>query len=166
MTVVVPRRLLEELERRGFDAESFIVDLLAKSLSLDLRVAVESHLELASRYFEEGRVLADKDPIQASEKLYKAAEEAVKALAMHFNLSDILEDVEKMSRWTAAELDKAVRRISQKLGKWFRSSWDAAWALHVWGFHEAKLDSGSVKERLEEVGRIIVEARKIAGGQT
>jgi protein tyrosine phosphatase (PTP) superfamily phosphohydrolase (DUF442 family) len=37
------------------------------------------HLELAERFLAEGRELIDKDPVQASEKLYKAAEEAVKS---------------------------------------------------------------------------------------
>jgi hypothetical protein len=52
------------------------------------------HLELAERYLEEGRALVGKDPIQASEKLYKAAEEAVEALALHLGLSEVLEKVE------------------------------------------------------------------------
>lgn len=161
MTVTIPKRLLEELEKRGFDARSFVIDLLAKSLNLDPEVVVESHLELALKYLEEGKSLVDKDPVQASEKLYKAAEEAVKALAVHLDLSDVLEAVEKRGRWTVTELDRAVRKISQRTGKWFMSSWDAAWALHVWGFHEAKLDMKSVKERSVEVEKMVVEARKI-----
>jgi len=40
------------------------------------------HLNLALKYLEEGKTLSDKDPIQASEKLYKAAEEALKAMAL------------------------------------------------------------------------------------
>jgi len=40
----------------------------------------------------------DKGPVQASEKLYKATEEAVKALAIHYNLSDILEVIGKRDR--------------------------------------------------------------------
>jgi hypothetical protein len=43
----------------------------------DYKHAVE-HLKIAMRYLEEGINLVDKDPVQASEKLYKAAEEAVK----------------------------------------------------------------------------------------
>ena len=39
-------------------------------------------------------------------------------------------------------------RISDKLGKWFKDSWDAANYLYVWGFHEAKLDAESVRKRL------------------
>jgi hypothetical protein len=128
---------------------------------LNPEVVVESHLELALKYLEEGKSLVDKDPVQASEKLYKAAEEAVKALAVHLDLSDVLEAVEKRGRWTVTELDRAVRKISQRTGKWFMSSWDAAWVLHVWGFHEAKLNMESVKERSVEVEKMVVEARKI-----
>jgi hypothetical protein len=40
-------------------------------------------VELALRLLEEGKALADRDPVQASERLYKAVEEAVKALALH-----------------------------------------------------------------------------------
>jgi hypothetical protein len=63
--------------------------------------------------------------------------------------------------WTITELDKASRLISEKLGKWFRSSWDTAWALHVWGFHEEKLDSESVRDRLPDIERMVMEAQKI-----
>jgi hypothetical protein len=61
--------------------------------NLDPIVSVESHLELSMKYLDEGRSLIDKDPIQASEKPYKAAEEVVKALTIYFNLSDIIEKV-------------------------------------------------------------------------
>ena len=50
------------------------------------------------KFLEEGKALVDKGPAQASEKLHKAAEEAVKALAIHYNLSDILEIVGKRDR--------------------------------------------------------------------
>jgi hypothetical protein len=124
--------------------------------------SAESHLELSAKYLNEGKSLIDKDPTQASEKLYKAAEEVVKALTIYFNLSDIIEKVDERKRWTITELDKAFRLISEKLGKWFRSSWDAAWALHVWGFHEAKLDSESVRDRLQDIEKMVMEAQKVA----
>jgi hypothetical protein len=93
--------------------------------------SVESNLELSAKYLNEKKSLIDKNPIQASEKLYKAAEEVVKALTIYFNLSDIIEKVDERKRWTVTELDKASRMISEKLGRWFRSSWDTAWALYV-----------------------------------
>ena len=124
-------------------------------------VIVESNLELSAKYLNKGKSLIDKNPIQASEKLYKAAEEVVKALTIYFNLSDIIEKVDERKMWTITKLDKASRMISEKLGKWFRSSWDTAWALHVWGFHEEKLDSESVRDRLPDIEKMVMEAQKI-----
>jgi hypothetical protein len=155
---------VEELGRRGVDPESYIVDLLVRSLSLDPMVGVEAHLELALRYLEEGKRLADGDPVQASEKLYKAAEEVVRALAVYYNLDDILGRVAERGRWTVTELSKAVLRISDKLGEWFRHSWNSAWALHVWGFHEAKFDSEVVKRYLPDIERMVLEARRVTSG--
>ena len=165
MTLYLPERLVEEARRRGFDVESLVVDLLVRTLSLDPRVAGEAHLELSHRYLGEGRALVDKDPIQASGKLYKAAEEAVKALAIFYNLQDVLAGVEEKGRWTVSYLEKAVEAISERLGGWFGEAWDRAWALHVWGFHEAKLDSKAVEIRLPYVERMVLEAEKIIRGR-
>jgi hypothetical protein len=51
---------------------------------------VERRVSLALRYLEEGKGLIEKDLVQASEKLYKAAEETVKALAIRFGLGEVL----------------------------------------------------------------------------
>ncbi len=154
-----------EAKRRDFDVESLVVDLLVRTLNLNPQVAVEAHLELSHRYLGEGRALVDKDPVQASEKLYKAAEEAVKALAIFYNLQDVLSGVEGKGRWTVSYLEKAVEAISERLGGWFLQSWDNAWALHVWGFHEAKLDSNAVEMRLPYVERMVLEAERIVRGR-
>ena len=165
MTLYIPSKLVEEARRRGFDVESLVVDLLVRTLNLDPRVAGEAHLELSLRYLGEGRALVNRDPIQASEKLYKAAEEAVKALAIFYNLQDVLAGVEEKGRWTVSYLEKAVEAISEKLGGWFGEAWDRAWALHVWGFHEAKLDSKAVEIRLPYIERMVLEAEKIIRGR-
>ena len=123
---------------------------------------IEKRMSFALKYLEEGKALADKDPVQASEKLYKAAEEVVKALALHFDLGEVIERVERRGRWTVTELEKAVEVIADKLGEWFRYSWDSAWVLHVWGFHEAKLDSRAVKLRAPDVERMVLEADKLS----
>jgi len=161
MSISIPRRLFDEITKKGIDIESYIIHLLTKMFNLDPTVSVESHLELSMKYLNEGKSLIDKDPIQASEKLYKAAEEVVKALTIYFNLSDIMEKVNERKRWTVTEMDKASRLISEKLGKWFRSSWDTAWALHVWGFQEAKLDSESVRDRFPDIEKMVMEAQKV-----
>jgi hypothetical protein len=154
-----------EARRRGFDVESLVLELLARALNLDPQATCEVHLELSLRYLGEGRALVGRDPIQASEKLYKAAEEAVKALAVFYNLQDVLAGVEEKGRWTVSYLEKAVEAISERLGGWFLQSWDNAWALHVWGFHEAKLDSKAVEIRLPYVERMVLEAEKIIRGR-
>jgi hypothetical protein len=69
---------------------------------------VEKRISVALKYLEEGRSLIDEDPVQASEKLYKAAEEAVKALAHHFNWAT-------SSRGLAIEVSgpsRSLRRLS------------------------------------------------------
>jgi len=161
MSPSIPRKVVEELKRRNLDQEPPADNFLVSLLELDPQAAAESYLELTVRYLEEGKNLIDTDPVQASEKLYKAAEEAVKALTIHFNLKDILEDVEKSGRWSVGKLEKAVLSISDKVGDWLRSSWDTAWALHVWGFHEAKFDAEDVRRRLPSIDRMVTEAQKI-----
>ncbi|MFZ8788363.1 MAG: PaREP1 family protein [Acidilobaceae archaeon] len=165
MTLYVPSKLVEEARRRGFDVESLVVDLLVRTLNLDPQVVSDIHLELSLKYLGEGRALVNRDPVRASEKLYKAAEEAVKAIAIFYNLQDVLAGVEEKGRWTVSYLEKAVEAISERLGGWFLQSWDNAWALHVWGFHEAKLDSKAVEIRLPYVERMVLEAEKIIRGR-
>ncbi|MFZ8788805.1 MAG: PaREP1 family protein [Acidilobaceae archaeon] len=135
--------------------------LLSKELNIDPKTVAEARLELAERYLAEGKELVDKDPVQASEKLYKVAEECVKALAIHYNLEDILRNVEKRGRWTVTDLEKVVEEISRRVDELFISLWDHAWALHVWGFHEAKLDSESVKMRIKYIESMLEKTRKI-----
>jgi len=161
VSVSIPRALAERLAERGFDVESYVVDLLVRALNLDPETAAVAHLELAVKYLEEGKALIDRDPVQASEKLNKAAEEAVKALAVSFQLSDILKRVEERGRWTVTDLDRSARAIAKKLGEWFRRSWDSAWVLHVWGFHEARLDADAVRERAPDVEKMVREAEKL-----
>jgi len=111
------------------------------------------HSELAIRFLREGEDLVDRgDVIQASEKLYKAAEEAIKEQAgIHAHAKDVYAEAERRGRWNTTLLFKAARI----LGKEIRHYWDSAWTLHVEGFHEAKLDLEEVKERLEDIKRLV-----------
>jgi len=155
---------VRSIRERGLDVEDLVINLLMKSLNLDPKIAVEAHVELALKYLEEGRGLADKDTVQASKKLYKAVEEVVKALTIYYRLNDILDRVNERGRWTVTELEKAVLGISKYLGDWFGTAWDRANYLHVWGFHEAKLDSEDVMARLPDIERMVREAKKILLG--
>ena len=89
----------------------------------------------------------------------------MKLLAIHLGLTDVLSRAGRRGRWAAADLEKAVKAISRKLGEWFRAAWDAAWVLHVWGFHEAELDSEAVTIRLPQIERMVEETRRIATGK-
>jgi hypothetical protein len=77
----------------------------------------------------------------------------------------VLSRVKQRDRWAATDLEKAVEAISKKLGDWFGEAWDRAWALHVWGFHEAKFDSEAVRIRLPYVERIVEEAKRMASSE-
>ncbi|MBP1450128.1 MAG: PaREP1 family protein [Thermoproteus sp.] len=130
---MLPRALLEEASKRGVD----IVELVAKALSIDPPAVADAHLGLAEKFLEEGRRLVEADPVQASEKLYKAAEEAVKAAAVLLGLEEA-ERARELGRWSAAMLFSAADKISEKRreARWW---WRTAWVLHVEGFHEARL---------------------------
>lgn len=78
---------------------------------------VERHASLALRYLEESKDLVDKDPVQASEKLYKAAEETVKALAIRFGLGEVLKRVSE----GAGGLLPSSRRLSRGYPRVWRS---------------------------------------------
>jgi len=94
------------------------------------------------------------DAIQSSEKLYKVAEECVKILSERLELEEV-KIAEERGRWTVTLLEKAVGRLADKFGADFGIGWDAANYLHIWGFHETKLDVEDVKRRIPLIERLI-----------
>jgi hypothetical protein len=128
---------------------------------IELPGEVLKHVEIAEKFLVEGRELIDKDPVQASEKLYKAAEEVVKTLALALNLPEARKATESGGWWSKL-LEKAAQGIAKALGvKEFILWWDTAFKLHVDGFHEAKLSSEDVKERYEYIEAMVNLARRI-----
>lgn len=164
LQIFLPEKLSKKLRESSLDYEAYIFDIVLRELKLDPMDELEIHLEIAERFLEESKQLIDKDPVQASEKLYKVAEETIKILAIHFKLTDILAKVNERGRWIASELDDVARIASEKLGGWLYDAWDHAWALHVWGFHEAKLSIEGIKARYPYVERMIIEVRRIIKG--
>jgi len=113
------------------------------------------HRKIAFRILDQAKeFLAKEDAIQASEKLYKAAEETVKALAAEY-AGDMVEEADKEGRWKVGLLEKAARKISRRLNPEVRHWWDTAYYLHVEGFHEARLDMEGVKERIQEIENLV-----------
>ena len=161
MSLELPESLIREARRRGIDVEDVIVRALSRFLGLDPEEEAKARLELAEKFLGEALDYIEKgDAVQASEKLYKAAEEAVKAAAILLNLSDVLERVESRGRWTVTDLERVIRRLDRVVPG-ARAWWDAASYLHVWGFHEAKLDIDSVKARVEDVRRLLENVKKL-----
>ncbi len=138
----IPESLINEAMKSGID----IIDLISKALNLDPSERSKAHLELAENFLRDGMELIDRDPpVQASEKLYKAAEEAIKAMAVALGL-DEARTAEAQWRWAATLLFDAVDSISSRLNnREIRLWWRAAWFLHVEGFHEARLRPRQVR---------------------
>lgn len=122
--------------------------------SLERVKLIERLISEANGYLEKG------DAVQSSEKLYKAAEECIKTLAEHFKLEEVKEAEEK-GRWTVTLLEKSVGKLADKLGMDVELGWDAANYLHIWGFHETKLDAEDVKRRLPLIIRLKELTKKI-----
>jgi hypothetical protein len=90
--------LIKKAKEKGIDVEDLIISAIYRS---DPKEAIELRLTLAERFMSEiFEYLKKGDPIQASEKAYKAAEEVVKALAEKFNLPEYQQAL-KEGRWYA-----------------------------------------------------------------
>jgi len=97
----------------------------------------------ADVYLEEADELLSKgDVLQASEKYYKAAEEAIKILAsLESGLS---------SDWNAEKINRTAFELSSKFEKWIIESWGSAVALVT-----VNLDIGQVKKYREEIVKLV-----------
>jgi len=114
---------------------------------IDPKVALEARVELAGKYLAEAKeYLAKGDAVQASEKLYKAVEECIKALAQRYDTPEHREAARE-GRWWAQLLGKAARRLARELNEpRITDAWSRAFDIRVWGFHEAKYTVEDVKE--------------------
>jgi hypothetical protein len=88
-----------------------------------LKSSADVYLEEAEEFLRRG------DTVQASEKYYKAAEEAIKILALALNL-EILDSVKKEG-WSLKFLNRAVYQISKFLGEDIIEYWNSATAIYT-----------------------------------
>ncbi|BFI75696.1 PaREP1 family protein [Sulfurisphaera ohwakuensis] len=150
--------LIKKAEEKGIDVEDLIISALSKD---DPKEGIKLRLMLAERFMNEvDEYLKKGDPIQASEKAYKVAEEVVKALSEKFNLPEHQQAV-KEGRWYAYLLGKASNSLAIKLGSWVSDGWSNAYFLHVWGFHEAKLTVDDLTSYVRRIREMLNEAKKI-----
>ena len=105
-----------------------------------------------SRFLNESKeYIAKGDPVQASEKLYKAVEECIKVLAERHKLPEY-EKAEVDGRWRSHLLAQAARRLATNLReKEIEEAWLRAFNIHVWGFHEGKFDVEYIKQDIPYV---------------
>jgi len=133
--VYIPKRIAEEAARRGLDIDDLVLNAVIEELKLDPSEVPRVRVELAERFLEEAKTHLEKgDPVRASEKLYKVAEECVKALAEAFDLPE-LEEARKRGRWTAYLLGSASRSLAKKLNEpRVEYVWAVAYDVHVGAF--------------------------------
>jgi len=167
-TVTIPRKIVELVRERGLDPESVIVDALIEALKVDPDEEVALRVEIAEHFFEEAKKYVEiGDAAQASGKLYKVAEECVKALAQYYRIPE-LGEAAKRGKWDTWILGKAAARLAQQLGdERIRTAWAYAYEIHVWGFHEAKYGIDIVKQTLPYVEWLLQYTKKtvsVGGG--
>jgi len=150
--------LIRKAEDMGINVEDVLISLISKN---DPKEEIRLRLDLAKKYMKECEEYLKKgDAVQASGKAYKVAEELIKALAEKFNLEEYQKTLRE-GRWYTYLLVSASSKLSQKLGDWVLSGWDAGYSLHVWGFHEAKLTVSDIIPRVEKVRKLLEESEKI-----
>ena len=142
------------MEKRGLSVVDLIVPTLGKDV--DPKVIIEARIELAEKSLDEAKEYLEKgDAVQASEKLYKAVEECIKALAQHYGMPEYQVAV-KEGRWWTQLLGKAARDLSRRLGEpKITDAWARAYDDHVWGFHEAKYGVEDIRDDVELVNWLL-----------
>ncbi|MBB5252659.1 PaREP1 family protein [Sulfurisphaera ohwakuensis] len=109
----------------------------------------------ADVYLEEADELLFKgDVVQACEKYYKAAEEAIKILSSIILEKNIIDEVLNKN-WNTEIINKAVFELSLILGKWIVESWGSAVALVT-----VSLDPQQVKKYRENIVKLVQVANE------
>jgi len=160
VSVPLPKRLVDALEANGLSVIDVIFAVLGNKL--DPGVVAEARIGLAEKFLDEAReYIANGDAIQASEKLYKVAEECVKALAEVLRVPEA-EEAWKSRRWYTWLLGGAARSIANKLSKpEVVEAWALAYDVRVWGFHEAKYTVDKVSWGLKYFEKLLDIAKSV-----
>ncbi|HEW93747.1 superfamily I DNA and RNA helicase and helicaseubunit [Candidatus Geothermarchaeota archaeon] len=157
----IPGRIVEKAKKLGIDLETLALETIIRELNLDPDEEAEIRLGLAEKSLEEAKNhIRNRDPIQASEKLYKAIEECIKILSQIYKLPQY-EKARAEGRWWIQLIGKAARRLSKTLREpRIEEAWAIAYDIHVWGFHEAKYDIGDIEDDIKYAEWIINYTKK------
>jgi hypothetical protein len=156
MGLIVPskieRKLKEEAERKGASEEELVLKILSKALDepLDPDELVEVHLKLLEKYMSEAEDFLKKgDYVQASERAWGAAAQAVKALAAK----------DEREIRSHRELQEYAASIIEKDAE-LRKGWSAAGELHR-NFYEAWLPPKLVRGYIEDVKEFLSRIKRL-----
>ncbi len=112
---------------------------------MDKIAQIENIMKEAKKYIEE------QNPMQASEKLYKVAEECIKILAEKERIPEF-EKAQQKEQWQTYLLGQAVTSLAEKLKEEkIITAWTDAYDVHVWGFHELKYRLKDIKARVKSI---------------
>ena len=147
ITLDLPKKVLSELERKAkaenTSVEGLIADALAASLN-DPEAEEEMHLRLSEKYLREAEEFLSKgDLVQASEKGWGAASQAVKAAAARRGIR--LGSHGELHRFVS-ELAKGQEEI--------RRLWQSAGMLHQ-NFYENWLPEDMVAGNIRDVRELV-----------
>lgn len=112
--------------------------------------------EILKRLGEFEEYINKRDPVQASEKIYKAAEEFIKLMAELRSLPEAKE-AKTQGKWSRRLIDKASYDL--ELAYLF----DMADKLHIWAFHERAMDVEDVAKRGRQISYDIRKVLKEEG---
>jgi hypothetical protein len=120
-----------------------------ESLS-DMELRIPTLIE-TEHFLQRGKELIDDDPIQASEKLYKTAENCIKILSQKYAREE-LDKAKEAGQWWTKLLNRASSKIGKNLsdkipdGDRIPNYWDAARLIHIDGFHEGRLSPEELRK--------------------
>ena len=158
ITIALPRRVLEALERvsaaEGRTVEELVGEAVLERLGVaDPEARAELHLKLCERYIREAEeLLAKKDYVQASGKAWGAAAQVVKAVAAR----------EGRVLGSHAALWEYVDELAERLGDVeLRRLWRTANALHQ-NFYENWMPPREVELSVRDVKTLLEKLRSVA----
>lgn len=114
-------------------------------MSLDIRIG-----ELRKKFGDALNFIKKGDAVQAAEKLYKIAENAIKILSEVNRLPEY-ETAKEEGTWWTKLLDRAAKKLRDIYGEELLDAWTTAYKFHQMGFHEEQL---TVEDILKEAYKI------------
>jgi hypothetical protein len=150
----IEKKLKEECERSGASIEELALEALCRGINerIDPLDRAELYARLSEKYLREADdLLAKKDHVQASEKLWGAAALMVKAVAASKGISIS----------SHGELFSFVRRLGEEEeNPELRRLFSVASTLHQ-NFYENWLSGDVVREYSEDVKQLVAELKKL-----